>query len=213
MALVAAFSYGYAHSALFTQGDANATLQNLMTHQNLFRAELAGWIIILILDIIVAWSCYLFLKPVNQPLSLLGAWLRLVYTAILGTAVMNLIFVQLLTSSTEYSQGYTSAQLGVQILLHLKAFDAMWSVGLIIFGGHLLVLGILALRAVIVPGWIAVLLLIAAAGYILTHVCKFLLPEYEGIGEIVENVFIIPMSAGELGFALWMLFKGGKERA
>jgi hypothetical protein len=74
-------------------------------------------------------------------------------------------------------------------------------------------LGILALRAVIVPGWVAVLLLIAAAGYILTHVCKFLLPEYEGIGEIVENVFIIPMSAGELGFALWMLFKGGQERA
>lgn len=213
MAFVAAFSYGYAHSALLTQGDANATLQNLITHKNLFRAELAGWIIILILDIIVAWSCYLFLKPVNQPLSLLGAWLRLVYTAILGTAVMNLIFVQLLTSSTEYSQGYTPAQLGVQIMLHLKAFDTMWSVGLIVFGGHLLILGILALQAGNVPGWIAVLLLIAAAGYILTHLCKLFLPEYEGIGKILEYIFIIPMSAGELGLGIWLLFRGGKARA
>lgn len=213
MAFVAAFSYGYAHSALLTEENANTTLQNLLTHKNLFRAELAGWIIILILDIIVAWSCYLFLKPVNQPLSLLGAWLRLVYTAILGTAVMNLIFVQLLTSSTEYSQGYTPAQLGVQIMLHLKAFDAMWSVGLIVFGGHLLILGILALQAVNVPGWAAVLLLIASAGYILTHVSKLLLPDYEGIGEMVEKVFMLPMSAGELGFALWLLFRGGKAQA
>lgn len=212
MALVAAFSYGYAHSALLTEGDANATLQSLLAHNHLFRAELAGWIIILVLDIIVAWSCYLFLKPINQPLSLLAAWLRLIYTAILGIAVMNLLFVQLLTTGTEYTQGYTSDQLGVQILLHLKAFDAMWSVGLIIFGGHLLILGILALQAVNVPGWTAVLLLIASAGYILTHVSKLLLPEYEGIGDVVEAVFIVPMSAGELGFALWLLFRGGKGR-
>ncbi|WP_042197233.1 DUF4386 domain-containing protein [Paenibacillus camerounensis] len=213
MALVAAFSYGYAHSALLTEGDANATLQSLLKQKNLFRAELAGWIIILVLDIIVAWSCYLFLKPINQPLSLLGAWLRLIYTAILGIAVMNLLFVQLLTTDTEYTQGYTSVHLGGQILLYLKAFDAMWSVGLIVFGGHLLVLGMLALRAVNVPGWVAVLLLIASAGYIFTHVCKLLLPEYEAVGEIVEDVFIIPMSAGELGFALWLLFRGGKARA
>ncbi|MBY0010519.1 DUF4386 domain-containing protein [Paenibacillus typhae] len=210
MALVAAFSYGYAHSALLTEGNAHATLQNLITHKNLFRAELAGWIIILMLDIIVAWSCYLFLKPVNQPLSLLGAWLRLIYSAILGIAVMNLLYVQLLTTGTEYSQGYTLAQLGVQIMLYLKAFDAMWSVGLIVFGGHLLILGILALQAGNVPRWIAVLLLIASAGYILIHLCKLFLPEYEGIGRILEYIFIIPMSAGELGLGIWLLFRGGK---
>lgn len=213
MVLAAFFSYGFAHANLLVQGDANATFQNIVSQNNLFKAEILGWMIILICDIVVAWSCYIFLKPIDQNLSLLGAWLRLAYATILGIAILNLLFVLLFSNSTDDFPGFTPNQLGVQVMLYLKAFDSMWSVGLIVFGGHLLIVGMLALRSNSVPKWIGILLLIASIGYILIHLCKLFFEDYEAIRRILEFAFTVPMTAGETGFGLWMLFRGGKANA
>ena len=78
-ALAAFFSYGYAHGTLVNFEDAGATLDNLMSSSMLFKAEILGWLIVLICDIIVAWAFYVFLKPYHYHLSLLGAWFRLIY--------------------------------------------------------------------------------------------------------------------------------------
>lgn len=125
MALAAFFSYGYVHESLMLQGDASATLQNIISQNMLFKAEIFGWIIILICDIVVAWSFYIFLKPINRNLSLLGAWLRLTYATILGIAIMNLIFVLLLSNNTVDLSLLTTEQLQVQVMLYLKAFDSI----------------------------------------------------------------------------------------
>jgi len=210
MALAAAFSYGFAHASLVITGDADSTLRNLISHNSLFKAEILGWIIILVCDIIVAWSCYVFLKPINQNLSLLGAWLRLAYSAILGTAIMNLLWVQLLSTGSDEFSSFTSTQLGEQVMLHFGAFEATWSVGLIIFGGHLLILGLLTYKSNRVPKWISILLLIASLGYVLIHLFNLFFENYKGVSEILDVVFTLPMTAGELGFGLWMLFRGGK---
>jgi hypothetical protein len=210
MTLAAAFSYGFAHESLLVPGDADATLQNLISRNPLLKAEILGWIIILACDIIVAWSCYVFLKPVSKSLSLLGAWLRLMYSAILGVAIMNLLWVQLLSTDTDTRSSFAPNQLGEQAILHLEAFESIWSVGLILFGGHLLILGLLACRSKIVPLWIGILLLTASLGYVLIHLFNLFLAEYEGIGRVLNAIFILPMTAGELGFGLWMLFRGGK---
>ncbi|AJY74856.1 DUF4386 domain-containing protein [Paenibacillus beijingensis] len=210
MAVAAFFSYGFVHVSLLVQGDANATFQNIISQNHLFKAEIFGWIIILICDIVAAWSCYVYLKPINQHLSLLGAWLRLAYAAILGAAIMNLLLVLLLSNGTDDLSSFTFNQLGEQVMLHLKAFDSIWSLGLIVFGGHLLILGILALRSDNIPKWIGSLLLLAAIGYSLIHFCKLFFEDYEEIRKILEYVFTVPMIAGETGFGLWLLFKGGK---
>jgi len=125
MALAAFFSYGYVHESLLVQGDARATLQNVISQNMLFKAEIFGWIIILICDIVVAWSFYIFLKPMNRNLSLLGAWLRLTYATILGIAIMNLMFVLLLSNHTVDLSLLTTEQLQVQVMLYLKAFDSI----------------------------------------------------------------------------------------
>lgn len=46
-----------------------------------------------VLDIIVAWALYVFLKPINKSLSMLTAWLRIVYATILGSVLIHLINV------------------------------------------------------------------------------------------------------------------------
>jgi hypothetical protein len=209
MAVAAMLTYGIAHGTLVVQGDPGATWDNLISSQMLFRAEVLGWVMILICDVVAAWALYLFLKPIHEGLSLLGSWLRLTYAALLGIAVLNLLYVMLLTSTAVSSSG-NSDQLQAQVTLYLEGFGSMWSVGLIMFGGHLLFVGWLACKSDIIPKVIGILLIIAGIGYMAVHLCSTFLPQFMGLASALELVFIVPMIAGELGFALWLLFKGGK---
>ncbi|MNZ92168.1 hypothetical protein D3C78_1111830 [compost metagenome] len=166
-----------------------------------------GWIIILVCDIVVAWALYLLMKPIHPGLSLLGAWLRLVYAAILGIAVMRLIDVLLLTDGTGYLSLLTSNQLQGQVMLELEAFEKIWSIGLIVFGGHILMIGWIALKWDRIPKIISLFLLAASIGYVVIHLFNILIPQYKGIIIMLEYIFIVPMIAGELGLGLWLLFK------
>ncbi|QWU44107.1 MULTISPECIES: DUF4386 domain-containing protein [Bacillus] len=204
MAFTAFFSYGFVHGNLVVQGDANATLHNIQTSSSLFKAEIFGWIIIFITDIVAAWALYFFLKPIHTSLSLLAAWLRLMYTAILGIAIFNLTFVLLLSKSTiANSEAY--------ITLFLEAFEYIWSVGLIIFGLHLLTLGYVTFQSKNIPKTISILLLLAAIGYIVINVMNIMFSQYDAIISILNVTFQLPMIAGELGFCIWLLLRGGKN--
>ncbi|WP_144507181.1 DUF4386 domain-containing protein [Bacillus mycoides] len=204
MAFIAFFSYGFVHGNLVVQGDTNATFHNIQTSNSLFKAEIFGWIIIFITDIVAAWALYFFLKPIHANLSLLTACLRLMYTATLGIAIFNLIFVLLLSKSTvANSEAYT--------MLFLEAFEYIWSVGLIIFGLHLFVLGYVTFLFKQIPKFISILLFIAAIGYIVIHAMNTMFSQYDAMLSILNVVFQLPMIAGELGFSIWLLLRGGKN--
>lgn len=204
MAAVAGFSYGYVHSSLVIPGDISTTSHNIASSIMLFKAEIIGWIVILILDVIVAWSFYIFLKPIDQELALLASWLRLTYAAILGIAILNLIYVLLLSNNASVTD-----QLQENVAFYLEAFEMIWSVGLIVFGVHLLIVGWITFYSNSIPKIISILIVLAAIGYIGIHLCKTFLIE-QNIITTIELIFNIPMIAGELGFGLWLLFKGGR---
>jgi hypothetical protein len=210
MALAAFFSYGFIHGSLVVQGDVSTTFNNIRSSNMLFKAEIFGWVIILICDIVVAWALYIFMKPISKNLALLGAWFRLTYVTILGLAILNLIFVLLFTSSSDFLSLFSTDQLQAHTMLFLEAFESIWSIGLIVFGGHLMIIGYVAFKSDIIPKVISILLLIASIGYIVIHLCKTFLPQYGGFVAILEFVFTVPMIIGELGLGLWLLFRGGK---
>ncbi|MFD3449779.1 DUF4386 domain-containing protein [Microbacteriaceae bacterium 4G12] len=210
MTLAAFFSYGFVHGNLVVQGDASATFNNIKSSNMLFKAEIFGWIIILITDIVVAWAFYIFLKPIHKSLSLLGAWLRLIYATILGIAILNLIYVLLLSKNTDYLSSFTIDQLQAFMMLFFEAFENIWYIGLIIFGGHLMIVGYLALRSDTIPKVISILLLLGSIGYILINLCNTILSQYDAAISILKIVFNIPMIVGELGFGIWLLVRGGK---
>ncbi|MGE7872157.1 DUF4386 domain-containing protein [Bacillus paramycoides] len=204
MAFIAFFSYGFVHANLVVQGDMSTTLHNIQNSNSLFKAEIYGWIIIFITDIVVAWALYFFLKPIHASLSLLTAWLRLMYTALLGIAIFNLTFALLLSKSTV-------ANPEAYIMLFLEAFEYIWSVGLIIFGLHLLMLGYVTFQSKRIPKTISVLLLIAAIGYIIINVMNTMFSQYDAIISFTKVLFQLPMIAGELGLSIWLLLKGGRK--
>jgi len=206
MAVLAAFSFGYAHNNLVIPGNADATVSNLRFSSLLFKAEIVGWLAILFLDVVVAWSLYLFFKNNNPKLSLLTAALRIIYTIIFGVAILNLLQI------LPFLNGSSSETAKTQILFHLNSFDTTWSFGLIIFGFHLLLLGALVFKSNLVPHFWGILLIFAAVSYIFTHSIQILFPEFESQIKTAEMILTLPMALGEIGFAFWLIAKGGKTR-
>ncbi len=203
MAITAGFSFGYAHSQLVQLGDANTTLQNLMQSKGLFQAEILGWCLILILDITVSWALYRFFKSVNKSISALTAWIRIIYSIILGMAIGQLMNICKLLEET--------SEVNAQIVMeHIQSFDNIWTLGLIVFGFHLIGLGYLALKSRL-RFW-GILLIIAGFSYSLVCILKQF-QSLESLATNLEMILSIPMTVGELGFAVWLLIRGRKRTA
>ncbi|WP_342305013.1 DUF4386 domain-containing protein [Methanolobus sp. ZRKC5] len=220
-ALIAGFSYliifvlGIAANFvvlmnLFVPEDAATTVNNILTNEGQFRLGILGFIIMVIFDVVVAWALYILLKPVNNSLSLLAAWLRLVNATIFGIALYNLFSVLQLLGSASYLAAFDTAQLQAQVMILLNAFNQTWLIGLIFFGIHLFVLGYLIFKSGYIPKVIGILLIIASLGYLADSFANFLLPNYANYATIFMIIVIVPGVIGELSFTVWLLLKGSK---
>ncbi len=205
MSAMAAFSFGYAHNSLFQSGNPNEIFANLNTSQNLLLAEITGWVFILICDVLVASALYHYLKEVQNNISLGTALLRLFYAAVLGFAIFQLFEIQNVIQMEENNPSSVST-----IFSHLELFEKIWSLGLIIFGIHLLGIGYLAIHSTSIPriwGW---LLLFAGVCYFVIHLAKNSLPAFNSQIATVEMILSLPMAIAEIGFAFWLLIRGKK---
>ena len=128
---------------LIVPGDAAKPVSNIKASDGLFRIGICLFLIVAILDIVVAWALYIFLKPVNRSLSLLTALFRIVYATILGFALIYLVNVLQLLSSNDYLASFETNQIHTQVMLSLNTFTLGWDIGLIFFGFYLLLLGYL----------------------------------------------------------------------
>ncbi|MEQ8910177.1 MAG: DUF4386 domain-containing protein [Vicingaceae bacterium] len=201
MAIIAGFTYGYAHSVIYVPGNAAQSMTNLQLNKWLFISEFVGWTLICLVDGIVVMALYVFLKGVNPKLSGLAAFLRLIYTAFLGYAVWQL--GELLPLNDNLSAAQVNSQ--------FEAFESIWSMGLIIFGAHLSTLGLLALKAPSISKVFGWLLMLAGISYLGIHLAKLLLEGQANTIAEVEVILSAPMALGELAFAVWLITKGGKS--
>lgn len=209
MAVAAAFSFGYVHNSLIIPENPAATTHNIIESISLFKAEIFGWIFILFCDVVAAWALYIFFKNDNAEVSLLAAGLRTIYAVILGVALFNLIRIQYLLdgSMTTFSE-----MVNQKVMLYLESFETTWSFGLIIFGFHLLLVGYLAFQSGYIHRFWGIILVFAAVSYIVIHSSKILLPGFESQIKAAEMLLSLPMTVGEVGFAIWLMIKGGKPR-
>jgi hypothetical protein len=210
MTLPAIFMNFFVLGSLVMPGDAAETANNIMANELQFRLGICSFIVVIILDVLVAWGLYVYLKPVNKSLSLLAAWFRLLYTAVFGFALLNLFTVLRLISGADYLTVIGTDQLFAQVLLSLNAFNDGWAIGYVCFFGlHLIVLGYLVYKSGYIPRILGVLLIIGGFGYLIDSFALLLLPNYEAY-TLIFSLLIIPTAIGELLLALWLLIRGGK---
>ena len=191
---------------IIIDGDAAATVQNILANPGRFRFGIVGHLIVMLLDLVVAWALYVFLKPAEENTSLLAAWSRLVYTVIYAMALVNLYSVFQLLGSADYLSVFGRPEIQAQVMLLLEAFHDTWDVGYIFFGLHLTLLGVVTFRSGFVPKIIGIILLLAGFSYLVDYFGLLLFPHL-GLG--LSYIF----GYGELVFMLWLLIWGGKTKA
>jgi hypothetical protein len=185
-------------------GDAARTASSIMGRELLFRLGICGWLVVAILDVVVALALYIVLRRVNRSLSLLAAWFRLAYAAVFVASVANLLLAVQLLGNAAYAKTLGTVQLDSQAMLALDAFKNGWALGLVLFGIHLGLLGYLSYVSGFVPKWLGVLLLLASVSYLVANLGKILVPAYGGT---LDAVTAAPAAIGELAFAIWLLVR------
>ncbi len=188
---------------LVVPDNAAETMGNIVDSEVQFRLGICFFIIVALLDVVVAWALYVFLRPVNRGLSLLTAWLRLVYATILGVAVIYLIQVLELLSGAAYLSVLEADQLQTQVMLSLESFRLGWDSGLVVFGLHLLLLGYLVYKAGYMRKVLGILIIIAGAGYMIDSFGKLLSAHYS----MTVSIFTF---IGEVILIFWLFIKGWK---
>ena len=221
-ALIAGFGYlaifivttlanSFALEQVLVTGDAAATSSNIMASGSLFRFGIAGWIVVLMCDTLVAWSLYLFFRPIHSGLALLAAIMRLLFVAIFAAGLLNLLPMMELLSGAEYFQVFEPAQLTAQIMPYLSAYEYAVHFSFVPFGLAILTLGYLTLKSGNMPRILGIALIVAAAGYQIDSFGNLLSPAYAAN----ENNFIIfvavPAAASEIWLMFWLLIKGGRS--
>jgi hypothetical protein len=194
MAVIAGFSLGYAYEEEFSSIQTNSTEK-----LQLFRIVLLGILLTVILDFIVSFTLYKFFENANRSISLISAILRVIYTLILAVAAYILA-----SSLTIWTTNQTA------VIANFERFTFIWTSGLIIFGLHLTLIGFLMKIYSKIPKTLWIIAIIAGLSYIIVHFLKAVVPSLEQFTNILEMILMLPMAAGELGLAIWLIIKGGK---
>lgn len=190
---------------IIVDGNAAVTVNNIINNQSQYRFGIVAYLSVVILDLVVAWAFYEFLKPAKSGLSLLAAWSRLVYAIIFGIALTNVYSVLQLLGDAGYLSAFETPEIQAQVMLSLNAFRDTWDVGYIFFGIHLFLLGIVAVRSGFIPKIVGIILVLAGISYLVDYLSWMLFPDL-GLG--VSSIF----GWGELIFMVWLLIWGGKTR-
>jgi hypothetical protein len=190
---------------LVISGDAAKTARNIVDHELLFRTIICGFLIVAVLDVVVAWALYVFLIPVNKGIALLSAWFRVVYAAVFAAALSNLFVAVGLLTDAYSSRALGTGQLNAQVMTSVNAFNVGWDAALAIFGLHLLVLGYLVFKSGYIPRALGILVMVASLGYLIDSFGAILSAGYNA--NVAQFTFV-----GEVLLMVWLLWKGVRLR-
>jgi hypothetical protein len=185
-AVIAGFGYllnpvSYAEFSIYPRlvipGNIEQTAQNILAHRGLFVAAIMCYLISFTGDVFISWALHELLIPVNRAVSLLTAWFRLIYTAIAFFAALNLVHVYRLLVAADYLTVFGAGPLHAQVQFLLRSFRYDWSIALVIFGIHLILLGCSIYCSGYITKILGILLVIDGLGWMTDSLQPYLFPK------------------------------------
>ena len=132
-------------------------------------------LVIAALDIVVAIALFPLLVPGGRLLAQISTGLRIAYAAVFATAAGSLL------APVDVAQ-----------------FQAIWDAGLVLFGAHLIAVGVAIMRSRSIPLWMGVLVVVSGLGYIadtallaFNTATTFSLAAFTFVGELVLMVWLL----------------------
>ncbi len=185
-------------------GDNAATFQNIQKDVPLFTLAILSLGATVLFDFLLSWIFYKIFKEQNERLAKISAWLRFIYTLFLAGALIYLVQV------VDIVQNNIATQHAIEeVAFRLEAFNIVWLAGLVLFGIHLMLLGVLLIQSKRVFKIIPIPLMIAGVGYVIDSMLQFFYNDYASIAEVSVFVVVLPGIVGELSLTGWLLFRAG----
>lgn len=199
------FGEAFVRGTLVVPGQAGATAKAIADSPLLWRAGLAGDLLMHVLDVPVIVVFYLLLRPVNAGLALLATLLNLVQTAVLATNKLTLVVPLLLLGQGAHLAAFTPEQLHAFTRLAIQAHGYGFGIGLVFFGFACVVRGHLIARCGFLPRGLGVLLQVAGLCYLANSVALLLAPD---LANLLFPWVLLPAFVAELALSLWLIVRG-----
>jgi hypothetical protein len=197
MLLTAPYGEFYVFGKLINYNNAAQTTQNIVDHPKLFVSGIFAMLLTFIYDIVLAWACYIFLRPANPLLSLLGAWLRLIYAGLAIVALFNFLYAFHLANLPGIEEVYRQNQ----VLQLVNARRIEMHLAYIVFGFYLMLGGILICISSYIPKALGIMVILAGISWIIISLQPYFFMDY-------NLSWVMYFGMGELFFGIWLLVKG-----
>ncbi|MDG5491283.1 DUF4386 domain-containing protein [Psychroserpens sp. SPM9] len=208
MIFIAGFYSNFAVlESLVDSNNPTITTANFISNHSQFGIGLLGFVVMLFFDVLLVWSLTGLTKSVNRKITYIASLFRLLHALFFGIALFKLWSIYLLTSNASISDILKHSVVNLLI-----DFDTFWTIGLLFFGIHLIILGYLVLKSVDIPKALGFLLLLAAIGYILDGTAKLFMSNYIDYKDVFEIIVVMPSVIGEFSFTIWLLVIGFKKQ-
>lgn len=195
------FGIMYIPDFLIVSQDANATINNIINNETMYRLSVLSALAIQVTQLFVVFALYRVLKPVNRTIGLFMVAFILIAMPIAMLNELTHIAVLGLVKNTEFLTWFSSDQLNFMVMFLLNLHNDGIMIAHVFWGLWLLPMGILVYRSGFIPRVFGLLLFVGCFGYLADMFIWLLLPEYNIV--VSEFTFI-----GELLLPLWLVFKG-----
>lgn len=194
-------------SKLFINGDIEATANNIMANELLFRLGFVSDLIMMVIYLLLPLVLYKLLNTVSENLAVLMVIFVVVSIPINMLNLLNEFSSLHLLSGAEYLSVFGASQLKAQAMLSYDLYLHGYEIANIFFALWLVPLGLLVYRSGFLPGALGIFLVIGGCTLFLNVFIHFLLPDYQ----ILNIILLIPQTISEFSFTLWILIKGINE--
>lgn len=206
--VIAPFVYFYVPGELF-HDDAATRATEISANTGLFTAGIIAETVIVGIEIALAGLLWRLFRQVSPALALSSSLAR-VGEAFVQTVNVMLAGAVLIAVDRGGLSGLGGDERSevVGFLVDVIGFGVMvWG---LLFGLHLLLLGVLVRRSELMPRWIGSLLLLASVGYLVQSYGHVIDTDLDGF---FANVVVVLSVPGELAFAGYLLFRGLRRPA
>jgi hypothetical protein len=201
IAVLAAFAEFYVRGGMIVSGDAPRTAANILANEQLYRAAGVADLIVLACDVAVAILLYTLLKYVGPSIALLAAAFRLSLVAVNGAAVVTHFAPVMLLHGDVALTALSPDQLQALALFSLKLHSTAFSIAIVFFGIHCVLVGYLIYCSGFIPRIFGALWVLAGAIYVIHSMLDLLAVRLGSRADIL----LLVAGLSELSLAGWML--------
>jgi hypothetical protein len=195
------FAEFFVRMSLVVPDDPVTTAGNIAGAPGLFGAGITADIVMVALDVAVAFGLYRLLRPVSRSLAIAATAFRLIQAVIIGSNLRNALGAWGFANEAVDTGSTTAAE---QSLAAMETFAVTYDVALIFFGLACLALGRLLVLSRVVPKLLAVALYATGVVYLIGSLDVVL---GLGLSSVIDPLYSVAIIA-EPAFAIWLIAKG-----